>query len=44
MDIESVRYILEQASVVALGVGLALGFVLTFNPVVVVHPRLVRLR
>lgn len=33
MDIESVRHILEEASVASLGVGFALGFVFTFNPV-----------
>lgn len=34
MDIESVRHILEQASLASLGVGFLLGFVFTFNPVV----------
>lgn len=34
MDIESVRHILEQANLASLGVGFLLGFVFTFNPVV----------
>lgn len=33
MDIESVRHILEQASLASLGVGFLLGFVFAFNPV-----------